>query len=48
MLFKIANNVESRPSYDTIFQHLLKLDVFRIRMTQEKLGEAIIRLYCPK
>ena len=33
MLFKIDINVESRPSYDTIFQYELKLNVFRIMIT---------------
>ena len=33
MLFKIDINVESRPSYDTIFQYLLNLNVFKIIIT---------------
>ena len=33
MLFKIDINEESRPSYDTIFQYLFKLNVFRIMIT---------------
>ena len=31
MLFNIDINVESRPSYDTIFQYLLKLKVSQVR-----------------
>ena len=32
-MLKIDINVESRPSYDTIFQYLLKLSVFIIMIT---------------
>ena len=35
VLFKIDIYVESRPSYDTIFQYLLKFNVFRIMITSK-------------
>ena len=46
MLFNIDINVESRPSYDTIFHYLFKFNVFRIMITIKLyIFEIVIHFY---